>query len=163
MADQRTGDKAPARSLAFRFTVENVSLTTAEGVAVGMIARSLVESQREELNPHLRSHLDIDEAAPPRSHIIQRTSLTGGAMMPILPFQTANVPRISTFYIDRRRPLKVSCAIYVLSKGAPPTWFQLEFHSLSGGMAVGSVSDHLKPLVIRKGSERPRVAWEEVS
>jgi hypothetical protein len=162
----RNDDRTPARSLHFRFTIENVGLVTAEDVAIGVVARSLIEDGKEELNQHLRLFLDSDEslsATHSLSHIIHRSSATGGAIMPIAPFQTANAPRIGTIYIDRGVPLKVSCAIYILAKGAPPTWFQLEFHSLPGGMAVGNVSDHLKPLIIRKGSERPRVAWEEVS
>jgi hypothetical protein len=83
--------------------------------------------------------------------------------MSIPPFQTANVPRIGTFYLDRRTPLKVTCAVYVLSKGAPPTWFQLEFGSLPGGMPRGNITSHLKPLIVRKGSERPKVAWEQAT
>jgi hypothetical protein len=59
--NHRTGDRTDARSLSFRFQVENLGLTTAEDVAVGVIAHSLVEDEREELNQHLRLHLDIDQ------------------------------------------------------------------------------------------------------
>jgi hypothetical protein len=161
---RRTRDRVPARSLHFRFSVENLGLVTAEDVAIGVIARSLIEEEKEELNQHLRLFVDLDHApsAPhSSSQIIHRSSLTGGAIMPIAPFQTANAPHIGTFYLDRSIPLKVTCAVYVLSKGAPPTWFQLEFPSLPGGILVGDISPHLKSLIIRKDSERPKVAWEQ--
>jgi hypothetical protein len=83
--------------------------------------------------------------------------------MPIAPFHSEELPYVGTLMLDRRIPLKVSCAVYLLSKGAPPTWFQLEFGSLPGGIPRGNISSHLKPIIIRKGSERPKVAWEGAS
>jgi hypothetical protein len=135
-------------------------------VAIGVIARSLIESEKEELNQHLRLFVDSDQtsfAVCSESQIIHRSTLTSGAMMPIAPFQTANTLRIGTFYLDRSIPLKMSCAVYVLSKSAPPTWFQLEFGSLPEGIPSGDISSHLRPTIIRKGSERPKVAWEQAT
>jgi hypothetical protein len=97
-------------------------------MAIGVIARSLIEDGRkEDLNQHLRLFVDSDQASltfRSESQIIHRSSPTGSAMMPIVPFQTVKAPRIGTIHLDRRIPLKVTYTVYVLSKGAPPPWFQ---------------------------------------
>jgi hypothetical protein len=159
------GDKEPVRKISFSFEVENLSLITADEVTVGVISRSLLESgKEEELNNHLRLYLDIpDRPMGEIPEVVHRSSRTSGNLLTLAPFQNGQIRNIGSFYFPRRIPLKIFCAVYILSKGASPTWFQLEFGSLPGGIPQRDASSHLQPTVVRKGSERPKVAWEEVS
>ena len=51
-------DRPPITRTSFSFTVENLSLVTAEGFEVGVVSWSLNDNERE-INKHLRSHLDV--------------------------------------------------------------------------------------------------------
>jgi hypothetical protein len=158
-------DRISVQRVSFRFSVENLSLATADEVRIGVISWSLMEgSTREGLNRHLRLHLEIadlesadisiQDVVRSESCVIHRSSPpSGGGTMPLAPFQIGpESSRIGPFYFPCEIPLKVSCAVYVLSKSAPLTWFQLEFRSTHEGIAGVAI--------IRKGSERPKVAWE---
>ena len=151
----------------FQFTVENLSLTTADEVAMGVIAWSLVEGETGELNRHLRLYLDEIPPSPPFADlapkVIHCSSLSYDLSVRIAPFHIERLPAIRYFNLPRRIPIRATCAAYVLAKGAPPIWFQLEFPSLPGGISDKDDPPHLKPVIIPKGLERPKVAWELAS
>jgi hypothetical protein len=152
----------PARVASFRFDVENISLITADEVTVGVISWSLAQDAREEMNNHLRSSVDIvdlpfDADQCSLVHMTHRSSVASSKTLRVAPFQRGHVRGIEPFSFPRDKPLKVTCAVYVIPKSALPTWFQLEFQSLHPGIPLTNSTT-----VIRKGSERPKVAWEVV-
>jgi hypothetical protein len=157
-------DPIHARIATFSFVVENLSLATAEDVKIGVVSWSLSNGEAADISRHLRSYLDISDINIPNSldvpfQLIHRSSLASGKRFTLDPFQIRTIRDLGPFYYHRQISVRVLGAVYVISKGAPPTWFQLEFGNLPGGIPIRSISKHFQPTLISKGSERPQVAW----
>lgn len=154
-------DDIPARCATFSFTVENLSLVTAEDVKIGAVSWSLVEGSPEDLNTHLRSYLDICDVKRNGLReivawgLVHRSSTSSGKKFNLEPFQNLPIRGIGPFYFPRDDSAKVFAAVYIISKGAPPTWFQIEFdYSPFSGIPKESI------VVNKQGSEHSKVAWE---
>src|SRR5207249_2655276 len=120
----------------FIFDVENLSLVTAEEVEVGMVSWSLSGADTE-INRYLRSHIDIIEAPSSpyqyKMHLIHRYSPTGGSgKLNIDPFKRSSLQPIGPYDFPFGAPSRISCAVYVICKGSPPTWFQLQYLCTGG-------------------------------
>jgi hypothetical protein len=157
-------DNIPARSAAFSFRVENLSLATAEDVQIGVVSWSLFEGATEEINRHLRSYLDIcdiniQSSMSTHFHLVHRSSISSGKKFYLDPFQKLTIGNIGPFYFPQQFSAQVLGAVYIIAKGAPPIWFQLEFGCLTGGIPTRLVSEHFRPTLIRKGTERSQIAW----
>jgi len=156
-------DIIPCRSATFSFIVENLSLATAEDVQIGVVSWSLVDGETEEINRHLRSYLeicdiDIQITMSSQLRLVHRSSREGINTFHVPPFQKLTIPSIGPFYFHSHVAAKVVGAVYIIAKGAPPTWFQLEFNCLPGNMPTRSLSEHFKATLTRKGAERAQVA-----
>jgi hypothetical protein len=155
-------DNIPARSATFSFLVENLSLITAENIKIGVVLWSLSDGAVEEINSHLRSYLDIEDINQSllgyRLRLIHRSSISSEEFR-LDPFQRLGIRDIGPFYFPVQVSARVIGAVYVIPEGAPPTWFQLDFGSLYGGMPTRTILTHFQPTLTRKGSERPRVAF----
>jgi hypothetical protein len=152
------------QDISFSFYIENSSLRTADEVSMGVISWSVVEGEKEKLNSHLRSYLNIVDlpfknVQSPEVQLVHHSRLVSGSTTTLVPFQTGRVQNLGPFYLPRHIPVKVACAAYVVAKGALPTWFQLEYESLPGM----PLDLRFQPKVIRGGQERPKVAWEMAS
>jgi hypothetical protein len=161
---ETTGELIQARSAAFSCVVENLSLTAAEDVKIGVVLWSLVNGPRAEINRHLRAYLEISEpqgAQHPNLRLTHRSSPSNTEKIDLGPFQTQRVRIREPFYVPRQLSTEALGAVYVLSKGAPPTWFQLAFESQVGGFPPGSSAKDFQPNLVRKDLERPQVAWTQ--
>jgi hypothetical protein len=157
-------DNIPAWSAVFSFRVENLSLATADDVQIGVVSWSLFQGATEEINRHLRSYLDIcdiniQSSMSSHFHLVHRSSISAGKKFYLDPFQKLTIGNIGPFYFPRQFSAQVLGAVYIIAKGAPPIWFQLEFGCLPGGIPTRVVSEHFRPTLIRKGTERSQVAW----
>jgi hypothetical protein len=140
----------------FDFIVENLSLVAAEQVEVGMVSWAL-SGDDTEINRYLRTHIDIVERStgdlkPHVVHITSDASLSGTGKPNLDPFKKYLIT-ISSFdfpYVGVGYWL--SCAVYVICKGSPPTWFQLRYFCARGTEQQSQVT------LIPMGTERPKVA-----
>ena len=73
------------------------------------------------------------------------------------PFQKMLMARIGPFNFPDQLRAKIVGAVYVISRVAPPTWFQLEFRNLHRNILTSKHFD--EPILVRKGLERPQVAF----
>jgi len=157
-------DNIPVQSAIFSFGVENLSLATADDVKIGVVSWSLVQGATEEINRHLRAYIDvcdINTQSPSGSQLrlVHRLSGTSGQTFHLDPFQKLAIRTIGPFFFPRQVSAKILGAVYVIAKGTPPTWFQLEFGNLYDGIPTRSIPEHFRPTLIRKGAERSQVAW----
>lgn len=119
--------------------------------------------QSPQINRYLRAHIDIiDRPAGPYPygmHLVHQTSLnpTDGRRN-LGPFKKYVLAQpIGPFDFFHGAPNQVLlCAVYVICKGSPPTWFQLRYFC---GMGVGRKS---QIELVPTGTERPKVAWRYV-
>lgn len=157
-------DVIHGRSASISFVVENVTLAAAEDVQLGLVSWSLVAGGTQEINRHLAAHLDVCEINSPGAvsselHLVHRSSVASGKTYALPPFQKITMRNIGPVYFPRQIPAEIRIAVYVLAKGTPPTWFQLEFGLLYGGIPTKTISEDFKAKLLRKGVERPQVAW----
>jgi len=153
--DTDGGNLTSARRIIFSFTVENLSLATADDVKIGVVSWSLGDGPAEDINRHLRAYLDVEDIGSQsfiayQFHLVHRSSVSSGKKFNLEPFQTCMVQNIGPFYFPQDIPVSIVGAVYVVPRGAPPIWFQLEctYRAVLGGNIV----------VKRKGSGRPHVA-----
>jgi hypothetical protein len=115
---------------------------------------------------HLRAYPEVSEPQGPQYaalRLIHRSnsSTFRGEKVDLGPFQTQQVRINEPIYVLRGASTHVLGAVYVLSKGASPTWFQLEVASLVGGFPIGATAGDFHPTLVRKDLERPQVAWTQ--
>lgn len=152
---EKLEDNVSVRDVSFTYAMENMSLLVASDIEVGMLSWSFTD-QGKNINRYLSSYVDIVNTNrwPSFRPIHDSSKNRTGDRMDLGTFQQR---RIQLPYLYRYRfPLvnngKANCAMYLLSKGAPPTWFQLEYTYGSG--SKGSA------VLTHKGSGRPKVSWE---
>ena len=120
---------------------------------MGVVSWSLYATEPE-INRYLLSYIDvIDVSARSPWRLVRRMSRpTVEWRQTLARFQTLRIPPIGPFdfYFGTLTPVR--CAVYVICKGAPPTWFQLDF------LCVRGTGGHSHAKLIRKGSERPQVS-----
>jgi hypothetical protein len=146
----------PFTRVFFTFMVENLSLIAAEQVEVGVVSWSLSEDDAE-INRHLRAYIDIVESPDGRLnphvvHVISDASLSQTGKPNLEPFKkySINVGPFD-FYADVDYP--IFCAVYVICKGSPPTWFQLRYFCASGTEQKSHAT------LIPMYTARPKVEW----
>lgn len=155
----RLADDVSVRDVSFTFAMENMSLLAASDIEVGMLSWSFTDQERN-INRYLLSYVDIVNT----NHSASWTSFRPihdssknrtGDRMDLDTFQQRiiQLPHLYRYRFPLVNNGKANCAMYLLSKGAPPTWFQLEYTYGSG--SDGSV------VLTRKGSGRPKVSWED--
>jgi hypothetical protein len=155
-------ERAKTIGVTIRFLAENVGMVTAEQLALG-VATWIVGPKVDSINEHLLSYIDIGETpvndaywslrhytAKPRYPEVTRLP----AFERILFESIVGVPLPFT-----EVPTEIVAAVYLLSKGSPPLWFEFSFrcHRSSEGTVEtsrGVISD-CKTCRILTG--RPRV------
>jgi len=141
----------------FAFNVENLGLIAAEDVQLGAVLWSLSPNPGDESNSYLRSYIEVDDLKPgtkdrSQFRVVQRSTITKATNFHLAPFQSHSLRDIGPFRFPTQVKAQGSGAVYVLPKGSPPIWFQLEFE-FSGGKLTARLA--------RKGQDRPKVAWIE--
>ena len=155
LTDQHGRNFTSGRRIIFSFIVENLSLATADDVKSGVVLWSLGDGPTEDINRHLRVYLDIEDISPQfthyQFHLVHRSSVSSGKNFDLEPFQKRMMQNIGPFYFPQHVPVSIVGAVYVISRGAPPIWFQLEgtYREGLGGDVV----------VKRKGAGRPQVRY----
>lgn len=142
------------------FSVENVGLVTAEQLEAGIVTW-VAEPSAQRINPHLLAYIDLGEepagdfslrhyTAQPKTSEITRLPAFGRVRLESFP---------GIVYPFIERPVEIVAAAYILSKGAPPQWFELTFRCrrVSEGVVGSSRGVVSKPEVRRVLSERTRV------
>jgi hypothetical protein len=150
-------DRWEVTRASFTFMVENLSLVAAEQVEVGVVSWSLSEDDTE-INRYLRAHIDIVERSPGRlkPHVVHRTSdasLSGTGKLNLDPFKKDAITIVPFDFPYLGVGYWMSCAVYVICKGSPPTWFQMRYLCARGTEQKSQVT------LIPMGTERPQVAW----
>jgi hypothetical protein len=150
-------DRREFTRTSFTFMVENLSLVAAEQVEVGMVSWVL-RGDDTEINRYLRAHIDIVERTygDLKLQVVHKTSdalLSGTGKPNLEPFKKYPITISSFDFPYVRIAYWLSCAVYVMCKGSPPTWFQLRYFCARGTEQKSQVT--LTPM----GTERPKVAW----
>jgi hypothetical protein len=154
------------------FVVENASLAWAEGVRLGLIGWNLPAYSGHELSStHLLSHIDVqkpDERVYPSRCILSHEIRGGKGMVPfhIETFNTMPAQVVPLrVYNDWYMPYSWKAAAYLISKGSPPIWYQLEV-GVEDKLLTSAMSNRNLPSdehlfsVRRLSGERPVVAWD---
>lgn len=145
----RDADIIPTRDIHFGFVLENMGLLTAYDIEVGILTWSFTEKVKP-INRYLLSYVDI--VNPERAISSFQPMLYRNNRMDLVTFQQIE----SRFHSLCRFPLvsngKANCAVYIVTKDASPTWFQLEY--VYGSGMRGRVT------LTRLGTGRPKVSWE---
>ena len=112
-------------------SAENIGLVTAEHLELGMISWAIGGNGRK-MNSHLMSYIDvapdphIGEAGWRLQHGITRPRSQGKPSLP--PFAELEFEVMEGFIFPfEENPVDVIAALYLLSQGAPPLWFELQF------------------------------------
>jgi hypothetical protein len=165
--DHSIDTASESKDMTIRFSVENLSLVPAEEIRIGVVFWFAGDGYPALASPHLRSYLDVHEPVGPdlpedHLRLIYVSNQSSGRTVDLRPFEAG--------HIDIKTPLSLSNmevrvtkpgqgakvrrigAVYVMPKGSPPTWFELEIEFLAES------TPRLLGLT-RKGSERPRVTW----
>lgn len=129
----------PTCTVPFYISAENVGLVTAEHLQLGMISWSTGEPGKP-LNPHLMSYIDlgdephIGETNWRLQHGITRPRNHGAASLS--PFAGLDFEAVEGFVFPfSEEPVDIGAALYLLSHGAPPLWFELQFMCRKSGTA----------------------------
>lgn len=158
-------DRAGSPSL--YFAAENLGFVTAEHLELGIVSWSIGEGAAQ-LNPHLSSYLDIGTQPQVDGVRWQLRHLTATLFSPeitrLTPFGRQGFRPIEGLRLPFiEGPVDVVAAVYLVSRGAPPLWFELQFTCSRAG---GEVSRSSPPVVgdlkiTRLVARRARVACVE--
>jgi hypothetical protein len=147
----------PIYSPIFGFTVENVGMVTAEQVQLGMVCWSQDEEAR--VNSQLLRSVDFTSPASARCRFSpqHRLGKPSDRQLPLPPFaRHAFLVSELKFPAARFSRFSLIAAVYVLSRGAPPLWFE---YSMSIPLSPDGCEPHPLELVIGR---RPRASISEV-
>lgn len=121
-------------ALSFYFSVSNSSLVTANYVQIGLISWTLSPAAPEPID-YLRAFLDV-ESSPGEGWVLKHAVAVPKsvptehevAVRRLSPFSRNSHALVAeTFDFPSPGPLEVSACAYVLSEGAPPSWWELRF------------------------------------
>lgn len=149
------------RNLRTSLLLENTSLVPAEEVEVGLVAWTLAEDEVR-INSHLQAYVDANEVPQPPSRVGHlRWTLTHflnqSRIQHVVPFRQIRC-EIAGPTIPRDGLQSISCGLYLLAPGSPPTWFEMEVSST--GRLEPAGCEVLVPgdfSLKRLGTSRPRL------
>ena len=127
----------------FHISAENVGWVTAEHLKLGMISWAL-GSRGRRINPLLMSYIDLagDPRVGENDWRLQRgITRPRDQDMDLIPFDELYFNVMEGFVFPfYEEPVHVVAALYLISQGAPPLWFELRFtcHSNSAGSPLVS-------------------------
>ena len=141
--ESRTG------SLSLTFAAENLGFVIAENLEIGLVIWDIGEGSAR-LNPHLSSYIDV--GTPPQIDGVPWqlwhrtvTPVPPRITIRLMPFNCVGFCSIEGLRLPFiERPVRVVAAVYLVSQGAPPLWFELEF---TCSRATGEVSRSSPPVV----------------
>jgi len=135
----------PTCTVPLHISAENVGLVTAEHLELGMI--SWAAGKREtKINPLLMSYIDLagdpqaGESSWRLQHGITRPRAQGTAHL--APFAELDFNVMEGFVFPfSEESVHIVAALYLLSRGAPPLWFELQFTCYKNDGGKPQVSD----------------------
>lgn len=158
---------ATGLGFSFNLVVENLSLARADEVDVGLVSWSVLDSDPS-LNAHLASYIDVSgpPSAPPGPYAALRWRVQHAhdtSPRQLRPFGQVSVAafvRLAFPWELRGPEATFRCAVYVMPKGSPPTWFELSYRYDSQDMGRSEAARLKRVQLHPTGTDRPRVSWE---
>jgi hypothetical protein len=152
-------------SLGFHFRIESQSLAFASEVQVGLVSWSL-QAPSVGLPSQLLGYVDASPVPAFLSadcwHLVHIPYvLPGQRSHPLRPFDVLHYDALGGLLVPAPRPLvTLSCAVYALPQGSPPTWFQLRYRYDSDDFRRLPEERRDRVLLERLGPARPLVTWQ---
>jgi hypothetical protein len=161
-------------SAGFDFRVENVGMTTAEDVFLGIIAwdaqlRGPDDRELEKLvpNKHLRSFFDSEIPVFEEwgdHNLVHRSSRRTRVQTTVYPFSSERIfgGGHFTYWCSPAKRVKVTskAAVYVMVRGHPPIWYQMEFAVLNNCRGCPGEWHVTEPVLERLHEARAIVSLE---
>lgn len=154
--------KSEEAGIGITFSAQNVSLVTAEQLALGLVTW-VVGPRVQDINPHLLAYIDLSDPQVHhvdwglRHHTVQARAPEITRLSAFSRVRFESIPGLVYSFTETK--VEIVAAVYLLSKGSPPQWYELTFRCgrLFEGAPVSSRGIVSECRVSRVISKRPRV------